>query len=62
MSLLEDINEIAKQSFEKCGYKIEGKIIRISDRPDLSQFQCNAAFEKAKELKVNPREIAKKDY
>ena len=60
MSLLEEINEIVKQAFIECGYNAEGKLVKISDRPDLSQFQCNAAFEKAKELKTNPREVANK--
>lgn len=58
MSLIEELNEIVKKSFIECGYNVEGKIIKISDRPDLSQFQCNAAFDKAKELKTNPRQVA----
>ena len=38
--------------------KYHGNLVKLSDRPDLCQFQCNSAFEKAKELKKNPREVA----
>lgn len=58
MSLLDEINEIIKNAFLACNYDIDGKLVKISDRPDLCQFQCNKAFEKAKELKKNPREVA----
>ena len=58
MSLLDEINEIIKNAFLACKYDIDGKLVKISDRPDLCQFQCNKAFEKAKELKRNPREVA----
>lgn len=58
MSLIEELNEIVKTAFYENGYNVEGKVIKISDRPDLSQFQCNTAFEKAKELRENPRKIA----
>lgn len=60
MTLFDKLNEIVKEAFSKCGYEIEGKVIKLSDRPDLSQFQCNCAFEKAKELKMNPRLVADK--
>ena len=58
MSLLEEINEVIKKAFLDCGYEAEGKLVKISDRPDLCQFQCNSAFEKAKEIRKNPREVA----
>ena len=58
MSLIDELNEIVKKAFTECGYGAEGKLVKLSDRPDLSQFQCNAAFEKAKELRVNPRQVA----
>lgn len=32
--------------------------VRVSDRPDLAQFQCNGAMAAAKLAKKNPREIA----
>lgn len=58
MSLLNELSIIVKQAFNKCRYEVDGNLVKISDRPDLSQFQCNVAFEKAKELKQNPRMIA----
>jgi arginyl-tRNA synthetase len=33
-------------------------VVRVSDRPDLAQFQCNGAMAAAKVAKKNPREIA----
>ncbi len=33
---------------------------RVSDRPDLAQFQCNGAMAAAKVAKANPRAIAEK--
>ena len=45
---------------ESLGFNPKWAIISPSNRPDISQFQCNAAFEIAKEVKSNPREIANK--
>lgn len=58
MSLLDELSGIVKETFKKCGYELDGKIVKLSDRPDLSQFQCNSAFEIAKEQKQNPRALA----
>ena len=58
MILLNILNEKVKDAFIKAGYNVEGNIVRLSDRPDLSQFQCNTALNKAKEFKLNPRVIA----
>ncbi len=62
MTLIKYINDIVKNSFEKSGYVISdediNKIVSLSDRPDLSQFQSNIAFKLAKEYKKNPRLIA----
>ena len=62
MTLIKYINNIVKNSFEKSGYVISdedsNKIVSLSDRPDLSQFQSNIAFKLAKEYKKNPRLIA----
>lgn len=60
MSLMGYLDAIVGQSFANNGYSVGKKIVRLSDRPDLSQFQCNIAFEKAKEKKENPRVIAEK--
>ena len=58
MTLLNILHEKVKQAFIKAGYDVDGNIVRLSDRPDLSQFQCNTALNKAKEFKLNPRKIA----
>jgi len=57
-----DVIEIeVKEAFVKAGYGDElgdERLIKFSDRPDLSDFQCNAAMNLARKLKKNPREIA----
>jgi len=58
MSIIKEMNEILKTAFTKCGYDVEGNLIKISDRPDLSQFQCNESFNLAKKYRKNPRSIA----
>lgn len=58
MSLIRELNEILKKIFNQSGYDVEGVIIKTSDRPDLSQFQCNEAFNLAKVYRKNPRAIA----
>jgi len=58
MSLIKELDKIVKEAFNKCNIEVSGKLVKLSDRPDLSQFQCNTAFEKAKELRENPRKIA----
>lgn len=61
MSIMNYLNEVVKKSFAESGYETnEKKIIKLSDRPDLSQFQCNEAFNIAKALKQNPRNISEK--
>lgn len=60
MSLINYLNEVVGQSFTKNGFEPNKKLVKLSDRPDLSEFQCNAAFELAKEKKQNPRVIAEK--
>ena len=58
MTLIKEINEILLNAFKKAEYEISGEIVKKSNRPDLSQFQCNSAFELAKKYKDNPRNIA----
>lgn len=60
MSLMNYLNALVKQSFSNNGYTIENKAVKLSDRPDLSQFQCNEAFEIAKATRQNPRVVAEK--
>lgn len=60
MSLIEELNSIVKEVFLKNGYEVGEEIVKISGRPDLSQFQCNEAFELARKYKTNPKIIAEK--
>lgn len=60
MSLMNYLNDLVKQSFSNNRYTIENKVVKLSDRPDLSQFQCNKAFEIAKATRQNPRVVAEK--
>jgi len=60
MTLIKEINEIFLNAFKKAEYEVEGNIVKKSDRPDLSQFQCNSAFELARKYRDNPRNIATK--
>lgn len=60
MTLLNYLNNILKDVFQNNGYETEKVIVKVSDRPDLSHYQCNEAFNIAKKLKENPKEIAEK--
>ena len=43
--------------FKKLGFDEKYAYVKPSDRPDLSDFQCNGALALAKILKQNPRQI-----
>src|SRR5262245_167017 len=58
ISLIEKLSEIVGQAFESCGLPREMGLVRVSDRPDMAQFQCNGAMAAAKAAKKNPREVA----
>lgn len=58
MSLIKEISEQIEIIFEDYGLPRDLGVVQYSDRPDLSDFQCNGALKAAKELKRNPREIA----
>lgn len=57
-SLEKNIQEKFNTAFEKCGFDTTFALIKNSDRPDLSDLQCNGALALAKTLHKNPREIA----
>ncbi|MEM7618122.1 MAG: arginine--tRNA ligase [Pseudomonadota bacterium] len=59
-SLTHKLSDIVGQVFENLELPRELGEVRISDRPDLAQFQCNGAMAAAKIAKTNPREIAGK--
>lgn len=57
-SLAGQLSEIVSAAFERAGLPAGLGTVRVSDRPDLAQFQCNGAMAAAKIAKKNPREIA----
>ncbi len=57
-SLLEKLGSIVGEAFAAEGLPAEMGHVRVSDRPDLAQFQCNGAMSAAKAAKKNPRAVA----
>lgn len=57
-SLTQLLSTIVGSAFESLGLPSELGVVRVSDRPDLAQFQCNGAMAAAKVAKRNPREVA----
>ena len=57
-SLTQKLSEIVGSAFEALELPRDLGVVRVSDRPDLAQFQCNGAMAAAKVAKKNPREIA----
>ncbi len=57
-SLANKISEITGAAFAALGLPAELGLVRVSDRPDLAQFQCNGAMAAAKKAGKNPREVA----
>ena len=58
LSLEKIINNKLSQCFAKLGLNPQFAVVKVSDRPDLSDFQCNGALALAKSEHKNPREIA----
>ncbi len=58
MGLLEDLSQRVSAAFAAEGLAAELGQVRLADRPDLAQFQCNGALAAAKAQGVNPRELA----
>lgn len=57
-TLTEILSNKVSGIFESCGYSAEFGTVKVSDRPDLCQFQCNGAFAAAKIYKKAPDVIA----
>lgn len=56
--ILDDIiNRKLTEVFNELGFDGRFAAVKISDRPDLSDFQCNGALALAKQEKKNPRQI-----
>jgi arginyl-tRNA synthetase len=58
LSLENQINQKMSQAFQSLGLNEAFAFVKVSDRPDLSDFQCNGALALAKSEHKNPREIA----
>lgn len=58
ISLEKNINNKLFDIFKKLGYDTGFATVKTSDRPDLSDYQCNGALALAKKEHKNPREIA----
>ncbi|MFV0626988.1 MAG: arginine--tRNA ligase [Alphaproteobacteria bacterium] len=58
LSVEKIINQKFENIFKSLGFNEKFAIVKNSDRPDLSDFQCNGALALTRELKKNPREIA----
>lgn len=59
-SLNDFLTDIFSDAFEKCGLDRKFGQVGISQRLDLSQFQCNGALSAARVAKQNPFDIANK--
>ena len=53
----EKINQKLVKIFDELGFDRKYAAVKNSDRPDLSDFQCNGALALAKSEKKNPRQI-----
>lgn len=58
LSLEQTINQKLSAIFTSLGFDTKFAVVKTSDRPDLSDFQCNGALALAKSEHKNPREIA----
>ncbi|MBW3667163.1 MAG: hypothetical protein KY394_06180, partial [Actinobacteria bacterium] len=58
MSLLSHISELAGKAFAGWGLPHELGEVVPSQRPELSQFQCNGAMAAASQLGRPPRDVA----
>jgi arginyl-tRNA synthetase len=58
LSLEKTINQKLADVFKQLGLDTKFAVVKTSDRPDLSDFQCNGALALAKIERKNPREIA----
>ena len=58
LSLENTLNQKLNNIFNQLGLNSKFASVKVSDRPDLSDFQCNGALALAKSERKNPREIA----
>lgn len=60
MELIQEMTEILKTAFNKCGVDSSYVQVGYSVKPELADFQCNSVFEVAKKANINPVLLAEK--
>lgn len=60
MNLTSVVKQKVQTAFNEAGFENAALLVRLSDRPDISDYQANGALSLAKELKQNPRMLAEK--
>lgn len=60
MNLTTLVKEKVQNAFNQNDFLESPLLVRLSDRPDISDYQANGALQLAKQLKQNPREVAEK--
>lgn len=60
MLLTDELSDLVGAAFAAEGFDPSFGAVRVSDRPDLAQFQCNGALSAAKEARLNPRAVGEK--
>ncbi|MGE0410108.1 MAG: arginine--tRNA ligase [Amphiplicatus sp.] len=60
MTLLDALSSVVGEAFAEEGFERGFGLVRVSDRPDLAQFQCNGALAAAKAASANPRAVGEK--
>lgn len=60
MLLTEELSLLVGAAFAAEGFDPQFGAVRVSDRPDLAQFQCNGALAAAKAAKLGPRAVGER--
>jgi len=60
MLLTQELSTLVGAAFAAEGFDPALGAVRVSDRPDLAQFQCNGALAAARAAKLNPRAVGEK--
>lgn len=58
--LINELLAVVADAVNEAGYDSSLSFVKISDRPDLSEYQCNTALPSAKKFKEKPMDIAEK--
>lgn len=60
MNLMSEIKKRVQHAFDAAGFANADILVKVSDRPDMSDYQSNGALPLAKQMKQNPRALAEK--